>query len=102
MAFLLLALSAAVVSVIDSNDFLSALNSLDNSLDAGTGILSDVQELTNGSKGICGFLIFVALVVFIEEIPAIVARFTLDLNTGLLKILHVVVCNKYEILLVQL
>ena len=48
-------------------------------------------------KGVCGFLIFVALVVFIEEISAIVARFTLDMNTGLLKILHVVVCNKNEI-----
>ena len=91
---LLFGLSSAVIHTINNNDDLTAVESLDSSdIDSATGtdLLSELQSLIEGSRGVSGLMIFTAIAIVIVEAPVIVGRFTLLLGIGWLHILHILV-----------
>ena len=87
-----LGLSSYIINTIDSNTYLNVLLSLSQySFPAGGDILVDMQNLINLSRSLAGYMIFVAIVAFLVEVPTILGRFTLRAGNGMLRILHVVV-----------
>ena len=74
------------------------MDSVDSSfISTGTDLISELQSLIEGSRGVSGLMIFTAIAILIVDIPVIVGRFTLLLGIGWLRILHVVVsCTEID------
>ena len=88
---LLIGDSIAIISTINSTEHLTTAERAHPSVDRGTGFLTDLQDLIARTRSVSAFMIFVAVLVFLVEIPIIVGRFTLRPGIGLLRILHVLV-----------
>lgn len=89
-ALVALALAALTISTIDNNNTLSVIEGLDSSL-ASALFLDELQGVIKNTKGICGFLIFVAVVTLVVESLSTIARFTTSLSKRLLRIFHIAV-----------
>ena len=101
-ALVALALAALTISTIDNNDTLSVLEGLDSSL-ASALFLDELQGVIKNTRGICGFVIFVAVVTLVVESLSTIARFTTSLSKWLLRIFHIAVsiitnCNSLVML----
>ena len=72
-----MALSAAVINTIDKNDVIGFIQG-NYSLVYG---LDDSVAIVNGTKGICGALIFTAILALFKEIAAIIKRVTQKMET---------------------
>ena len=88
MAAACLALSSVILNTIESNTYLNVLLNLNL---VGNDILDDMQSLITLTRSLAGYMIFVAVVAFLVEVPTILGRFTLHAGNGMLRILHVVV-----------
>ena len=79
--------SAAIINLIDSNIYFDAILAVENPVND----IASAQNLIRGSKSVAGFMIFLALISLIIEIPTIVGRFTLRGGREMLRILHIIV-----------
>ena len=84
-----LALSIVILTTIESNTYLNLILSLNSVTDGD--IIDDMQSLITLTHSLAGYMIFVAVVAFLVEVPTILGRFTLHAGNGMLRILHVVV-----------
>jgi hypothetical protein len=92
LAVICLGLSIVILNTIDSNTYLDAILSLNKyRFDPATGdVLVDMQSLIKLTRSLAGYMIFVAIVASLVEIPTILGRFTLRAGIGMLRSLHVV------------
>ena len=90
VAIICLGASATVIHEINSNDYLQLI--LD--VPASDNEQVDLQDLINDSTDVSKFVIFLAIFVFIVEIPTIVGRFLLHAGVRMSQVLHAVVSPK--------
>ena len=90
VALFALVFAALTISTIDSNDVLSFVEGLDSTV-ASAVSLDELQGVINATRGICGFMIFVAVVTLIVESLPNIARFTTTLSKQSLRVFHIVV-----------
>ena len=93
-----ISISAAIIETIDSNLYLEAALDVDSTSDSFT----EFQSLILSSRSVSGFMIFLAVLTLLIEIPTIAGRFTLRGGAGILIVLHIVVRYCIETLLLSL
>ena len=81
-------LSIEIIYLIDNNDYLDLLLSLDPSV---ADIVTEIQDLITDTLQVAGYMIFTGIVVLLVEISVIIGRFTLRVGVRLLQILRAVV-----------
>ena len=92
MAVLCLGLSIVIINKIDSNAYFDGL--LNDQYVVTPDLqddLDDLQSLIPLTRSLAGYMIFVAVLGPLVEIPTILGRFTVRAGIGMLRILHVVV-----------
>ena len=89
VALLCFGLSIEIIYLINNNDYLDLLLSLDPSV---ADIVAEIQDLITDSLQVAKYMIFTATVTLLVEISVIIGRFTLRAGVRLLQIFHVVVC----------
>ena len=89
MAVICLGLSSVILNTIESNTYFDIVLSIDRF--SGGDIIVELQDLIILTRALVGYMIFVAIFVFLVEIPTILARFTVRAGIGMLRIFHVLV-----------
>ena len=92
VAVICLGLSIVIINEIDSSAYFDGL--LSNQYTVTPGLqddLDDLQSLITLTRSLAGYMIFVAVLGSLVEIPTILGRFTVRAGIGMLRIFHVVV-----------
>ena len=79
--------SAAIINIIDSNSYFDLLLAIEDSTDE----IASIQSLIRASRSVSAFMIFLAVMSILIEIPTIIGRFTLRGGKTILRIFHVLV-----------
>ena len=96
-AIICLTASAAVIHEVNTNDYLQFILDIDPSFISTNSQLYILQDLINDSTDVSKFAIFLAIFVFIVEIPTIVGRILLQAGVRMSQILHAVVSPKINL-----
>ena len=92
VAVICLGLSIVIINTIVSNAYFDGL--LSNQYTVTSDLeddLDDLQSLITLTRSLAGYMIFVAALSSLVEIPIILGRFTTRAGIGMLRIFHVVV-----------